>query len=165
MPKSGVEAYIYLDFYSDEFYTEDEINKMTGVDCSDATFENPLIVNPNQINGVSFTVATEDAENIRHRVFPILSEIYNADKVEFEPCNEMKVMIEVFRHGSKQEFFVVRRRMPYYLKFIVSEDTEMARRIFNSTMSRAIKNIRRRLDFAFTENVVNILVTPLDGRM
>lgn len=25
MPKSGVEAYIYLDFYSDEIYTEDEI--------------------------------------------------------------------------------------------------------------------------------------------
>lgn len=165
MPKSGVEAYIYLDFYSDEIYTEDEINKITGVDCSKATFESPLIVKPNQINGVSFTVATEDAENIRHRVFPILSEIYNADKVEFEPCNEMEVMIDVFRHGSKPEFFVVRKRMPYYLKFIVSEDTEMAKRIFNSTMSRAIKNIRRRLDFTFTEDVVNVLVTPLDGRM
>lgn len=165
MSKSGVEAYIYLDFYSDEIYTEDEINKITGVDCSKATFESPLIVKPNQINGVSFTVATEDAENIRHRIFPILSEIYNADKVEFEPCNEMEVMIDVFRHGSKPEFFVVRKRMPYYLKFIVSEDTEMAKRIFNSTMSRAIKNIRRRLDFTFTEDVVNVLVTPLDGRM
>ena len=42
MPKSGVEAYIYLDFYSDEIYTEDEINKITGVDCSKATFESPL---------------------------------------------------------------------------------------------------------------------------
>ena len=165
MPKSGVEAYIYLDFYSDEIYTEDEINKITGVDCSKATFESPLIVKPNQINGVSFTVATEDAENIRHRIFPILSEIYNADRVEFDSCNEMKVIIEVFRHGSKPEFFVVRKRMPYYLKFIVSEDTEMAKRIFNSTMSRAIKNIRRRLDFTFTEDVVNVLVTPLDGRM
>lgn len=40
IPKSGVEAYIYLDFYSNEFYTEDEINKMTGVDCSYATFGN-----------------------------------------------------------------------------------------------------------------------------
>lgn len=27
MSKSGVEAYIYLDFYADEIYTEDEINK------------------------------------------------------------------------------------------------------------------------------------------
>lgn len=165
MPKSGVEAYIYLDFYSDEIYTEDEINKITGTDCSKATFENPLVVKPNQINGVTFAVATEDAENIRHRISPILEEIYNADEIEFESCNEMKVMIEVFRHGSKPEFFVVRKRMPYYLKFIVSEDTEMAKRIFNSTMSRAIKNIRRRLDFTFTEDVVNILVTPLDGRM
>lgn len=104
MPKSGVEAYIYLDFYSDEIYTEDEINKITGVDCSKATFESPLIVKPNQINGVSFTVATEDAENIRHRVFPILSEIYNADKVEFEPCNEMEVMIDVFRQAVNQSF-------------------------------------------------------------
>lgn len=165
MPKSGVEAYIYLDFYSNEFYTEDEINKMTGVDCSDATFENPLIVNPNQINGVSFAIAKEDAWSVKHRIFPILEEVYNAEGVEFDSCNEMKVMIEVFRHGSKPEFFVVRKRMPYYLKFIVSEDTEMAKRIFNSTMSRAIKNIRRRLDFAFTEDVVNVLVTPLDGRM
>ena len=72
MHKSGVEAYIYLDFYSDEIYTEDEINKITGVDCSKATFESPLIVKPNQINGVSFTVATEDAENIRHSILPIL---------------------------------------------------------------------------------------------
>lgn len=164
MPKSGVEAYIYLDFYSDEIYTEDEINKITGVDCSKATFESPLIVKPNQINGVSFTVATEDAENIRHRIFPILSEIYNADKVEFEPCNEMEVMIDVFRHGIKPEFFGVRKRMPYYLQFVVSEDREMAKRIFNSTMYHAIKN-RRNLDFVFTEDVVNILVTPLDGRM
>lgn len=164
MPKSGVEAYIYLDFYSDEIYTEDEINKITGVDCSKATFESPLIVKPNQINGVSFTVATEDAENIRHRVFPILSEIYNADKVEFEPCNEMEVMIDVFRHGGKLEFFGVRKRMPYYLQFVVSEDREMAKRIFNSTMYHAIKNSRN-LDFAFTEDVVNVLVTPLDGRM
>lgn len=140
MSKSGVEAYIYLDFYSDEIYTEDEINKITGVDCSKATFESPLIVKPNQINGVSFTVATEDAENIRHRVFPILSEIYNADKVEFEPCNEMEVMIDVFRHGGKPEFFGVRKRMPYYLQFVVSEDREMAKRIFNSTMYHAIKN-------------------------
>lgn len=164
MPKSGVEAYIYLDFYSNEFYTEDEINKMTGVDCSDATFENPLIVNPNQINGVSFTVATEDAENIRHRIFPILSEIYNADRVEFEPCSDMKVMIEVFRHGTRPQFFTVRKRMPYYLQFVVSEDKEMARRIFNSTMYHAIKNSRN-LDFVFTEDVVNVLITPLDGRM
>lgn len=50
MPKSGVEAYIYLDFYSDEIYTEDEINKITRVDCSKATFESPLVVKPNQIN-------------------------------------------------------------------------------------------------------------------
>lgn len=76
-----------------------------------------------------------------------MEEVYNAEGVEFDSCNEMKVMIEVFRHGSKPEFFVVRKRMPYYLKFIVSEDTEMAKRIFNSTMSRAIKNIRRRLEF------------------
>lgn len=164
MSKSGVEAYIYLDFYSDEIYTEDEINKITGVDCNDATVENPLAVKPNQINGVSFTVATEDAENIRHRVFPILSEIYNADKVEFEPCNEMEVMIDVFRHGSKPEFFGVRKRMPYYLQFVVSEDREMAKRIFNSTMSRAIKG-RRNLDFEFIENAERILITPLDGRM
>lgn len=164
MSKSGVEAYIYLDFYSDEIYTEDEINKITGVDCSKATFESPLIVKPNQINGVSFTVATEDAENIRHRIFPILSEIYNADKVEFEPCNEMEVMIDVFRHGNKPEFFGVRKRMPYYLQFVVSEDREMAKRIFNSTMYHAIKNSRN-LDFVFTEDVVNVLVTPLDGRM
>ena len=164
MSKSGVEAYIYLDFYSDEIYTEDEINKITGVDCSKATFESPLIVKPNQINGVSFTVATEDAENIRHRIFPILSEIYNADKVEFEPCNEMEVMIDVFRHGSKPEFFGERKRMPYYLQFVVSEDREMAKRIFNSTMYHAIKNSRN-LDFVFTEDVVNVLVTPLDGRM
>ena len=165
MPKSGVEAYIYLDFYSDEIYTEDEINKITGVDCSKATFESPLIVKPNQINGVSFTVATEDAENVKHRIFPILQEIYKADEVEFESCNEMKVMIEVFRHGSNPEFFVVRKRMPYYLQFTASEDMEMAKRIFNSTMRDAIKGIRRRLDFTFTEDVVNILVTPLDGRM
>lgn len=164
MPKSGVEAYIYLDFYSNEFYTEDEINKMTGVDCNDATFENPLAVTPNQINGVSFTVATEDAENIRHRIFPILSEIYNADRVEFEPCSDMKVMIEVFRHGTRPQFFAVRKRMPYYLQFVVSEDREMAKRIFNSTMYHAIKNSRN-LDFTFTEDVVNVLVTPLDGRM
>lgn len=164
MSKSGVEAYIYLDFYADEIYTEYEINKITGVDCNDATVENPLAVKPNQINGVSFTVATEDAENIRHRVFPILSEIYNADKVEFEPCNEMEVMIDVFRHGSKPEFFGVRKRMPYYLQFVVSEDKEMARRIFNSTMGRAIKG-RRNLDFEFIENVGRILITPLDGRM
>lgn len=164
MSKSGVEAYIYLDFYSDEIYTEDEINKITGVDCSKATFESPLIVKPNQINGVSFTVATEDAENIRHRIFPILSEIYNADKVEFEPCNEMEVMIDVFRHGSKPKFFGVRKQMPYYLQFVVSEDREMAKRIFNSTMYHAIKNSRN-LDFVFTEDVVNVLVTPLDGRM
>lgn len=164
MSKSGVEAYIYLDFYADEIYTEDEINKITGVDCNDATAENPLAVKPNQINGISFTVATEDAENIRHRVFPILSEIYNADKVEFEPCNEMEVMIDVFRHGSKPEFFGVRKRMPYYLQFVVSEDREMAKRIFNSTMYHAIKNSRN-LDFVFTEDVVNVLVTPLDGRM
>lgn len=164
MPKSGVEAYVYLDFYSDEIYTEDEINKITGVDCSKATFESPLIVKPNQINGVSFTVATEDAENIRHRISPILEEIYNADEIEFESCSEMKVIIEVFRHGSKPKFFVVRKRMPYYLQFIVSEDTEMAKRIFNSTMGHARKTMRN-LDFAFTENVANIIVTPLDGRM
>ena len=164
MPKSGVEAYIYLDFYSDEIYTEDEINKITGVDCSKATFESPLIVKPNQINGVSFTVATEDAENIRHRIFPILSEIYNADRVEFEPCSDMKVMIEVFRHGTRPQFFAVRKRMPYYLQFVVSEDKEMARRIFNSTMGYAIKG-RRNLDFEFIENVGRILITPLDGRM
>ena len=78
MPKSGVEAYIYLDFYSNEFYTEDEINKMTGVDCSYATFENPLIVNPNQINGVSFAVAKEDAWSVKHRIFPILTGECNA---------------------------------------------------------------------------------------
>lgn len=165
MRKSGVEAYIYLDFYSNEFYTEDEINKITRVDCSKATFENPLVVKPNQINGVSFAVATEDAENIKHRIFPILEEVYNADRVEFEPASDMKVIIEVFRHATKPQFFAVRKRMPYYLQFIVSEDTEMARRIFNSTMSRAIKNIRRRLDFVFTEDTVNMLVTPLDGRM
>lgn len=165
MSKNGVEAFIYLEFYSDEFYTEDEINKITGVDCGKATFENPLVVKPNQINGVSFTVATEDAENIKHRIFPILKEIYNADEIEFESSSDMKVMIEVFRHGSKPEFFVVRKRMPYYLRFIVSEDTEMAKRIFNSTMDRAIKNIRRRSDFVFTEDVIGILVTPLDGRM
>lgn len=47
MSKSGVEAYIYLDFYADEIYTEDEINKITGVDCNDATVENPLAVKPN----------------------------------------------------------------------------------------------------------------------
>ena len=41
MSKSGVEAFIYLDFYSDEFYTEDEINKITVVDCSNATVEIP----------------------------------------------------------------------------------------------------------------------------
>jgi hypothetical protein len=164
MPKSGVEAYIYLDFYSDEIYTEDEINKITGVDCSKATFESPLIVKPNQINGVSFTVATEDAENIRHRVFPILSEIYNADKVEFEPCNEMEVMIDVFRSVGIADAFIVRKRMPYYLQFVVSEDTEMAKRIFHSTMYKATKSMRH-LGFAFTENVANILVTPLDGRM
>lgn len=164
MPKSRVEAFTYLEFYSDEIYTEDEINKITGVDCSKATFENPLVVKPNQINGVSFTVATEDAENIRHRIFPILSEIYNADRVEFEPCSDMKVMIEVFRHGTRPQFFTVRKRMPYYLQFVVSEDKEMARRIFNSTMYHAIKNSRN-LDFVFTEDVVNVLVTPLDGRM
>lgn len=163
MSKSGVEAYIYLDFYSDEIYTEDEINKITGVDCSKATFESPLVVKPNQINGVSFAVATEDAENIRHRIFPIL-ETYNADRVEFEPCSDMKVMIEVFRHGTRPQFFTVRKRMPYYLQFVVSEDKEMARRIFNSTMGRAIKG-RRNLDFEFIENVGRILITPLDGRM
>ena len=164
MPKSGVEAYIYLDFYADEIYTEDEINKITGVDCNNATFENPLTVKPSQIKGVAFTVATEDAENIRHRIFPILSEIYNADRVEFETCSDMKVMIEIFRHGSKPDFFTVRKRMPYYLQFIVSEDREMARRIFNSTMGRAIKG-GRNLDFTFTENAGRILVTSLDGRV
>lgn len=167
MSKSGVEAYIYLDFYSDEIYTEDEINKITGVDCSKATFESPLIVKPNQINGVSFTVATEDAENIRHRIFPIiLSEIYDADRVEFEPCSDMKVMIEVFRHGTRPQFFTVRKRMPYYLQFVVSEDKEMARRIFNFTMIGAIKGRRNLdLDFEFIENVGRILITQLDGRM
>lgn len=165
MSKSGVEAYIYLDFYSDEIYTEDEINKITGVDCSKATFESPLIVNPNQINDITFAVVTEDAENVKHRIFTILQEVYNADEVEFESCNEMKVVIEVFRHGSNLDFFVVRKRMPYYLQFIVSEDTEMAKRIFNSTMSGAIKGIRRRLDFTFTEDVVNVLVRPLDREM
>lgn len=164
MPKSGVEAYIYLDFYSDEIYTEDEINKITRADCSKATLENPLIVKTNQINGVSFAVATEDAENIKHRIFPILEEIYNADRVEFEPSSDMKVVIEVFRHGSKPDFFVVRKRMPYYLQFIVSEDTEMAKRIFNSTMGNARKTMRN-LDFVFTEDTVNMLVTSLDGRM
>lgn len=163
MPKSGVEAYIYLDFYSDEIYTEDEINKITGVDCSKATFESPLIVKPNQINGVSFTVATEDAENIKHRIFSIL-ETYNADRVEFEPCRDLKVIIEVFRHGGKPEFFVVRKRMPYYLQFIVPTDTEMAKRIFNSTMGNARKTMRH-LDFVFTDDTMNMLVTPLDGRM
>lgn len=44
MSKSGVEAYIYLDFYSDEIYTEDEINKITEVDCSKATFESLTIL-------------------------------------------------------------------------------------------------------------------------
>lgn len=164
MSKSGVEAYIYLDFYSDEIYTEDEINKITGVDCSKVTFESPLIVKPNQINGVSFAIAKEDAWSVKHRIFPILEEVYNAEGVEFDSCNEMKVIIEVFRHGSKPEFFVVRKRMPYYLQFVVSEDKEMARRIFNSTMGRAIKG-RRNLDFEFIENVGRILITPLDGRM
>ena len=164
MSKSGVEAYIYLDFYSDEIYTEDEINKITGVDCSKATFVNPLVVKPNQINGVTFTVATEDAENIKHRIFPILEEIYNADRIEFEPSSDMKVVIEVFRHASKPDFFVVRKRMPYCLQFVVSEDADKAKRIFNSTMGNARKTMRN-LDFVFTENVVGILVTPLDGRM
>lgn len=164
MSKSGVEAYIYLDFYSDEIYTEDEINKITGVDCSKATFESPLIVKPNQINGVSFTVATEDAENIRHRIFPILSEIYNADRVEFGSCDEMETMLDVFRSVGIADAFIVRKRMPYYLQFVVSEDTEMAKRIFHSTMYKATKSMRH-LGFAFTENVANILVTPLDGRM
>ena len=76
----------------------------------------------------------------------------------------MKVMIEVFRHGTRPQFFAVRKRMPYYLQFVVSEDKEMARRIFNSTMGRAIKG-RRNLDFEFIENVGRILITPLDGRM
>lgn len=163
MHKSGVEAFIYLDFYSDEFYTEDEINKITGVDCSNATVENPLTVKPNQINGITFAIATEDAENIRHRIFSIL-ETYNADRVEFEPSSDLKVMIEIFRHGSKPEFFVVRKRMPYYLQFIVPTDTEIAKRIFNSTMGNARKTMRH-LDFVFTDDTVNVLVTPLDGRM
>ena len=164
MSKSGVEAYIYLDFYSDEIYTEDEINKITGVDCSKATFESPLIVKPNQINGVTFTIATEDAENVRHRVFPILLEIYNADRVEFGSCDEMETMLDVFRSVGIADAFIVRKRMPYYLQFVVSEDTEMAKRIFHSTMYKATKSMRH-LGFAFTENVANILVTPLDGRM
>lgn len=164
MSKSGVEAYIYLDFYSDEIYTEDEINKITGVDCSKATVENPLTVKPNQINGVTFTIATEDAENVRHRVFPILSEIYNADRVEFGSCDEMETMLDVFRSVGIADAFIVRKRMPYYLQFVVSEDTEMAKRIFHSTMYKATKSMRH-LGFAFTENVANILVTPLDGRM
>lgn len=54
--------------------------------------------------------------------------------------------------------------MPYYLQFVVSEDREMAKRIFSSTMYHAIKNSRN-LDFVFTEDVVNVLVAPLDGRM
>lgn len=164
MSKSGVEAYIYLDFYSDEIYTEDEINKITGVDCSKATVENPLTVKPNQINGVTFTIVTEDAENVRHRVFPILSEIYNADRVEFGSCDEMETMLDVFRSVGIADAFIVRKRMPYYLQFVVSEDTEMAKRIFHSTMYKATKSMRH-LGFAFTENVANILVTPLDGRM
>lgn len=164
MPKSGVEAFIYLDFYSDEIYTEDEINKITGVDCSKATVENPLTVKPNQINCVTFTIATEDAENVRHRVFPILSEIYNADRVEFGSCDEMETMLDVFRSVGIADAFIVRKRMPYYLQFVVSEDTEMAKRIFHSTMYKATKSMRH-LGFAFTENVANILVTPLDGRM
>ena len=75
MPKSGVEAFIYLDFYSDELYSEDEINKIVGVDCSNATVENPLTVKANQINGVTFTLSTENAGNIKHRFIPILLEI------------------------------------------------------------------------------------------
>lgn len=164
MHKSGVEAYIYLDFYSDEIYTEDEINKITGVDCNDATVENPLAVTPNQINGVSFTIATEDAENFKHRIFPILKEVYNANDIEFESCDEMKVAIEVFRHGSKPNFFVVRKQMPYYLQFIVFEDTEMAKRVFNSAMGNARRTMRN-LDFTFDEDVVKIFSRPLDGRM
>ena len=164
MSKSGVEAYIYLDFYSDEIYTEDEINKITGVDCSKATVENPLTVKPNQINGVSFAIAKEDAENVRHCVFPILSEIYNADRVEFGSCDEMETMLDVFRSVGIADAFIVRKRMPYYLQFVVSEDTEMAKRIFHSTMYKATKSMRH-LGFAFTEKVANILVTPLDGRM
>lgn len=164
MPKSGVEAFIYLEFYSDEIYTEDEINKITEVDCSKATFENPLVVKPNQINGVSFTVATEDAENFKHRIFPILKEVYNADDIEFESCDEMKVVIEVFRHGSKPNFFVVRKQMPYYLQFIVFEDTEMAKRVFNSAMGNARRTMRN-LDFTFDEDVAKIFSRPLDGRM
>lgn len=164
MSKSGVEAFIYLDFYSDELYSEDEINKIVGVNCSNATVENPLTVKPNQINGVTFTIATEDAENVRHRVFPILSEIYNADRVEFGSCSEMETMLDVFRSVGIADTFIVRKRMPYYLQFIVSEDTEMAKRIFHSTMYKATKSMRH-LGFAFTENVANILVTPLDGRM
>lgn len=164
MSKSGVEAYIYLDFYSDEIYTEDEINKITRVDCSKATVENPLTVKPNQINGVTFTIATEDTENVRHRVFPILSEIYNADRVEFGSCDEMETMLDVFRSVGIADAFIVRKRMPCYLQFVVSEDTEMAKRIFHSTMYKATKSMRH-LGFAFTENVANILITPLDGRM
>lgn len=164
MSKSGVEAYIYLDFYSDELYSEGEINKIVGVDCSNATVENPLTVKPNQINGVTFTIATEDAENVRHRVFPILSEIYNADRVEFGSCSEMETMLDVFGGVGIADAFIVRKRMPYYLQFVVSEDAEMAKRIFHSTMSNATKSMRH-LGFAFTEDVVNILVTPLDGRM
>lgn len=164
MHKSGVEAYTYLDFYADEIYTEDEINKITGVDCSKATFENPLVVKPNQINGISFTVATEDAERFKHRIFPILKEVYNADDIEFESCDKAKVAIEVFRHGSKPNFFVVRKQMPYYLQFIISEDAEMAKRIFNSAMGNARRTMRN-LDFTFTEDVVKIIVRSLDGRM
>lgn len=164
MSKSGVEAFIYLDFYSDELYSEDEINKIVGVNCSNATVENPLTVKPNQINGVTFTIATEDAENVRHRVFPILSEIYNADRVEFGSCSEMETMLDVFRSVGIADTFIVRKRTPYYLQFVVSEDTEMAKRIFHSTMYKATKSMRH-LGFALTENVANILVTPLDGRM
>lgn len=164
MPKSGVEAFTYLEFYSDEIYTEDEINKITGVDCSKATFESPLVVKPNQINGVSFTIATEDAESFKHRIFPILKEVYNADDIEFESCDEAKVVIEVFRHGSKPNFFVVRKQMPYYLQFIVSEDTEMAKRIFNSAMGNAKKTMRN-LDFTFAEDVVKVFARSLDGRI
>lgn len=163
MPKSGVEAFIYLDFYSDELYSEDEINKIIGVDCSNATIESPLTVKPNQINGVTFALATEDAGNIKHRVFPVLSEIYNADKVEFDSCSEMEVVLDVSKIAGMPHY-VVRKRMPYYLQFIVSEDAEMAKRIFHSTIDRAIKGMRR-LGFAFSENVVSVLVTPLDGRM
>ena len=164
MSKSGVEAFTYLEFYSDEIYTEDEINKITGVDCSKATFESPLVVKPNQINGVSFTIATEDAERFKHRIFPILKEVYNADDIEFESYDEAKVAIEVFRHGSKPNFFVVRKQMPYYLQFIVSEDAEMAKRVCNSAMGNAMTTMRD-LDFTFAEDVVKIIVRSLDGRM